>query len=208
MISCVIVFPLARFVMDKKSKQFAFRMGLPFYIAGGILLAVLDPAWAPPVLIPIASVIMGLGFGGAQMMPWIIFPDTVDVGYFATVKKQAGTYSGMMTLVRKVGGALGVGVVGWILAGAGYKENASADPTLYVQQSDKVLLAIRIVFGVSIAVLISIALAFSFAYKVNNKKLERILYFNNAAESEQPLSDEEQTEKQELISALYGKIKK
>ena len=208
MISCVIVFPLARFVMDKKSKQFAFRMGLPFYIAGGILLAVLDPAWAPPVLIPIASVIMGLGFGGAQMMPWIIFPDTVDVGYFATGKKQAGTYSGMMTLVRKVGGALGVGVVGWILAGAGYKENASADPTLYVQQSDKVLLAIRIVFGVSIAVLISIALAFSFAYKVNNKKLERILYFNNAAESEQPLSDEEQTEKQELISALYGKIKK
>ena len=61
MVSAVIMFPLARYVMDKKSKQFAFRMGLPAYIIAGILLCVMDPSW-PPILVPIAAVLMGFGF--------------------------------------------------------------------------------------------------------------------------------------------------
>ena len=115
MVAAVVMFPLARKMMDKKSKQFAFRMGLPFYIFGGIMFAIMEPSWTPPILIPIVALIMGLGFGGAQMMPWIIFPDTVDVGEMATGDRSTGTYSGMMTLARKVGGALAVGLVGWIL---------------------------------------------------------------------------------------------
>ncbi len=117
MVAAVIMFPLARVIMDKKSKAFAFRMGLPFYIIGGIMLAVMDPSWTPPILVPIVALIMGLGFGGAQMMPWIIFPDTLDVAEMATGKRPTGTYSGMMTLARKVAGALGVGMVGWITSG-------------------------------------------------------------------------------------------
>ena len=104
MVAAVVMFPLARKMMDKKSKQFAFRMGLPFYIFGGIMFAIMEPSWTPPILIPIVALIMGLGFGGAQMMPWIIFPDTVDVGEMATGDRSTGTYSGMMTLARKVGG--------------------------------------------------------------------------------------------------------
>ena len=98
MVAAVIMFPLARYVMDKKTKQFAFRMGLPAYIIAGILLCVMDPSWAPPILVPIVALLMGFGFGGAQMMPWIIFPDTVDVGQMATGERSTGTYSGMMTL--------------------------------------------------------------------------------------------------------------
>ena len=91
MVAAVVMFPLARVMMDKKSKQFAFRMGLPFYIAGGIMMAVMDPSWAPPILVPIIAFMMGLGFGGAQMMPWIIFPDTVDVAEMATGERPTGT---------------------------------------------------------------------------------------------------------------------
>ena len=80
MVAAVIAFPLIRVVMDKKGKAFAFRMGLPLYIIGGILLAVCDPAWCPPIVIPVASFVMGFGFGGAQMVPWMVFPDTLDVG--------------------------------------------------------------------------------------------------------------------------------
>ena len=205
MISCVIMFPIARIVMNKKSKQFAFRMGLPFYIIGGIMLACMDPSWANPILVPIAAVIMGLGFGGAQMMPWIIFPDTLDVAYMATGKKQAGAYGGLMTLARKVSGAFGVGLVGWILGGLGYLENKSDDPTLYVPQNSKVLVGIRLVFGISIVVLVSIALFASFKYKITNKKLDRVFYFSNAYEKGLPLSEDEKIEREKLISELYGK---
>lgn len=206
MVAAVIMFPLARVMMDKKSKQFAFRMGLPFYIGGGIMLAVMDPSWAPPILVPIVALIMGLGFGGAQMMPWIIFPDTVDVAEMATGARPTGTYSGMMTLARKVGGALGVGMVGWIIGGLGYVENTSDDVAAYVPQSDKVLLTIRLVLGISVAVFITVALIASFRYKITSAKLTRIRYFIEARKSGKTLTDEESKEREALVAELYGKV--
>ncbi len=206
MVAAVVMFPLARVMMDKKSKQFAFRMGLPFYIGGGIMLAVMDPSWAPPILVPIVALIMGLGFGGAQMMPWIIFPDTVDVAEMATGARPTGTYSGMMTLARKVGGALGVGMVGWIIGGLGYVENKSDDVAAYIPQSDKVLLTIRLVLGISVAVFITVALIASFRYKINSTKLTRIRYFIEARKSGKTLTDEESKEREALVAELYGKV--
>ena len=199
MVAAVIMFPLARYVMDKKSKQFAFRMGLPAYIIAGIMLAVMDPSWAPPVLVPIVSLLMGFGFGGAQMMPWIIFPDTVDVGQMATGERSTGTYSGMMTLARKIAGALGVGLVGWILGGVGYVEGRNPG-----EQTDEVLLAVRLIMGLAIVVFIAIAFYASFRYKITNKKLTRVRYFIEARKSGTVLSDEEEAERTALVHELYG----
>lgn len=206
MVAAVVMFPLARVMMDKKSKQFAFRMGLPFYIGGGIMLAAMDPSWAPPILVPIVALIMGLGFGGAQMMPWIIFPDTVDVAEMATGQRPTGTYSGMMTLARKVGGGLGVGMVGWVIGALGYVSNDSNDPAAYVQQSDEVLLTVRLTLGISVAVFITIALIASFRYKITSAKLTRIRYFIEARKSGKALTDEESAEREALIAELYGKV--
>lgn len=206
MVAAVVMFPLARVMMDKKSKQFAFRMGLPFYIGGGIMLAAMDPSWAPPILVPIVALIMGLGFGGAQMMPWIIFPDTVDVAEMATGQRPTGTYSGMMTLARKVGGGLGVGMVGWVIGALGYVSNDSNDPAAYVQQSDAVLLTVRLTLGISVAVFITIALIASFRYKITSAKLTGIRYFIEARKSGKALTDEESAEREALIAELYGKV--
>lgn len=206
MVAAVIMFPLARVIMDKKSKAFAFRMGLPFYIIGGIMLAVMDPSWTPPILVPIVALIMGLGFGGAQMMPWIIFPDTLDVAEMATGKRPTGTYSGMMTLARKVAGALGVGMVGWITGAAGYIENTTGDASIYIEQPASALLAIKLVLGVAIAVFISIALFSSFKYKVTSKKLERMRYFIDAKKKGLPLTEDEEAEREKMIKELYGKV--
>jgi len=206
MVAAVIMFPLARVIMDKKSKAFAFRMGLPFYIIGGIMLAVMDPSWTPPILVPIVALIMGLGFGGAQMMPWIIFPDTLDVAEMATGKRPTGTYSGMITLARKVAGALGVGMVGWITGAAGYIENTTGDASIYIEQPASALLAIKLVLGVAIAVFISIALFSSFKYKVTSKKLERMRYFIDAKKKGLPLTEDEEAEREKMIKELYGKV--
>ena len=199
MVAAVIMFPLARYVMDKKTKQFAFRMGLPAYIIAGILLCVMDPSW-PPILVPIVSLLMGFGFGGAQMMPWIIFPDTVDVGQMATGERSTGTYSGMMTLARKIAGALGVGLVGWILGGVGYVEGRNPG-----EQTDEVLLAVRLIMGLAIVVFIAIAFYASFRYKITNKKLTRVRYFIEARKAGTVLSEEEEAERTALVHELYGK---
>ena len=204
MVAAVIMFPLARYVMDKKTKQFAFRMGLPAYIIAGILLCVMDPSWAPPILVPIVALLMGFGFGGAQMMPWIIFPDTVDVGQMATGERSTGSYSGMMTLARKIAGAVGVGLIGWILDPMGYVSNESGDPTKYIPQTEEVLLAIRLLMGLSIVVFISIALFASFKFRITNKKLTRVRYFIEARKNGAVLTEEEEAERTALVHELYG----
>ncbi len=207
MIAAVCMFPVCRILMDKKSKQFVFRMGLPFYIIGGIMFAVMDPSWTPPILVPIMALMMGLGFGGAQMIPWMIFPDTIDVAELATGKRPTGTYSGMMTLARKVSGAFGVGLVGWIIGGAGYRENTTGDASSYIDQPESALLAIKLVMGISVAVLIAFAFFSSLRYKVNNKKLARIKYFNEKVERGEydTLTEEEKLERIQLINQLAFK---
>ncbi|MGN1042664.1 MAG: MFS transporter, partial [Christensenellales bacterium] len=136
MVAAVLAFPIVRVLLDKKGKAFAFRIGLPFYIIGGILLAVLDPKWCPPIIIPIVAFIMGLGFGGAQMVPWMVYPDTLDVVELTTGERPTGNYSGIMTLVRKVSGALGVGIIGWVLSAVGYDQYINAF-NAYQKLSDK-----------------------------------------------------------------------
>ena len=207
MVAAVLMFPVCRIVMDKKSKQFVFRMGLPFYIAGGIMFIIMDPSWTPPIIVPIVSFIMGLGFGGAQMMPWIIFPDTVDVAELATGKRPTGTYSGMMTLARKIAGAFAVGLVGWIIGGAGYKENTTGDAAVYIPQPESALLAIKLVMGIAIALLITLAMLASFRYKVTTAKLKRIRYFNDLGEKGLlgTLNEEEKAERIALINELAFK---
>ena len=207
MVMAVVAFPIVRTLMVKKSKQYAFRIGLPCYIVGGIMLAVMDPSWTPPIVVPIVAAVMGLGFGGAQMMPWIIFPDTVDVAEMATGERPTGTYSGIMTLVRKVAGALGVGMVGWIIDACGYQE-AQEGVTEYIVQTEGALLAIKLVLGISVAVFITIAFLASFRYKITDKKLDRARYFIDKVKAEgiESLTEEEASERKALVSELYGKV--
>ena len=265
-VAAVLSFPLVRIMMDKKGKGFAFRMGLPFYILGGILIAVIDPSWCPAWVVPLVAFVMGFGFGGAQMIPWMNFPDTLDVAELKLGEHPTGTYSGMMTFARKISGALGVGMIGWILTGVGYdgynaavqgaealaKENAGSalaeayaatksttigdflvqydgEITAKVQQLiqsgnlsikadnfsaavvgeriSAVLITIRVLMGVSIALLIALAMFSSFRFKLNNQVLARIRYFNDAVKEGRydSLTDEEKQERVDLIKRHYGK---
>ncbi len=203
MVAAVIAFLFVRIIMDKKSKQYAFRIGLPLYILSGLLLAVLDPAWSPPIIIPVVAFIMGFGFGGAQMMPWIIFPDTVDVAELKLGTRPTGNYSGIMTLLRKLAGAFGVWIVSFILGRVGYKASTSDE---VVTQLPKVLLTIRLLLGGSIVVLISLAFFASFRYKVDNKKLVRIRYFieRKKANTLPSMPQEEKDERLALAEELAG----
>ena len=210
MVAAVIAFPLVRWVMDKKGKGFAFRMGLPFYIIGGILIAVLDPEWCPPLVIPFVAFIMGFGFGGAQMIPWMIFPDTLDVCELATGERPTGNYSGMMTLIRKVAGALGVGLIGWVLSGVGYDtyiSNINHGIANSVALTDTVVLTIRLLMGIAVTVLIAFAFFAACNFRVNNKVLARVRYLSDKVKTGQydSLTDEEKQERIDLIQKHYGK---
>lgn len=190
--------PLYYMIMQKKTKQYAYRIGIPAYILGVVTLAVYQPGWASWIVVA-AAALMGIGLGGAQMMPWIVFPDTIDVAELKLGYRPTGNFSGIMTFSRKVSTAIAIQLVGAGLALAGYK---SATAGTIIQQSASVLLAIRIMLGVSVTLFLIMGFYASFRYKVTNKKLDRIRFFNEKSRSNGTLSEAELQEKEALIREL------
>ena len=110
-----------------------------------------------------------------------------------------------MTFTRKIGTALAQSIVLIVLACVGYSDAttkiSSGELTAYPQ---KVTLAIRILFGIIVVVMISLAIWASLKYKVTDKKLTRIKYFleKQRAGENDTLTDEEKAEKDALIKEL------
>jgi len=190
--------PFYYLVMRKTTKQFAFRLGIPLYIGGVVLLAFFQKSW-PSSLVLAASAIMGIGLGGAQMMPWIVFPDTIDVAELKLGYRPTGNFSGMMTFSRKVSTALAIQLFAAGLTIAGYK-STTAD--VVVVQPASVVLAIRLMMGVSVSLFLTMGFYASVRYKVTNKKLERIRYFCEMRRAGTELSVEEMEERKRLLDEL------
>ena len=202
MVLAAVSVPFYYYFMRKKSKQFAFRLGMPLYVLGAILLAVYQKSWSP-WLVPVFAIIMGLGFGGTQMMPWLIFPDTIDVAELKLGKRDTGSFSGLMTFSRKVCTALAIAVVGWTIDAAGYREHTEAQT---VVQPESALLAIRILLGVGVTLFIGAAFIAAWRYKITDKKLERVRYFleKHRSGEDKLLTESELAERDELVALLAG----
>lgn len=198
MVIAGISIPIYYLVMQKTTKQFAFRLGIPAYIAGTVLLACFQTSW-PPVMVLVASALMGIGLGGAQMMPWIVFPDTVDVAELKLGYRPTGNFSGMMTFSRKLSSALAIQLFAAGLTIAGYKSGTAEN---IIVQPQSVVLAVRLMMGVSVAVFLAMGFYASVRYKVTNKKLERIRYFCEMRRANAELSPEEEEEKKKLLKEL------
>jgi Na+/melibiose symporter-like transporter len=197
MVVAGISIPIYYLVMRKTTKQFAFRLGIPVYIAGVVFLACFQKSW-PTELILVASVLMGIGLGGAQMMPWIVFPDTVDVAEFKLGYRPTGNFSGMMTFLRKLSAAVAIQLFAAGLSAAGY-QSSTAD--VVIIQPTSVVLAIRLM-AISVALFLGMGFYASVRYKVTNKKLERIRYFCEMRRAGVELSAQEKEERQLLLKEL------
>ncbi len=66
--------------------------------------------------------LIGSGMCGVTVMPWVILPNVTDVDELITTHKRAGTYSGMMTLLRKVVNAIVILTLGAMLNLIGFNE--------------------------------------------------------------------------------------
>ena len=225
MVMAAITYPLNMKLKTTKGKQFAFRWGLPCYILGAIGLAVFPNTTNTNIswLLLICSAIMGTGFGGAQMMPWLIFADTQDVAELKTGVKDTGTYSGLMTFTRKIGTAIAQSTVLIVLACVHYSKytdeimknkaliaEAQAQGTtidtsqMLLAYPTSVTTAIRVLFAVVVVVMIGLAIWASLKYKVNDQKLTRIKYYleKQRAGENDTLSEEEKAERQALLEEL------
>ncbi len=202
MVCAAVAVPLAYHNMRKHSKQFAYRFTIPGFIVTAIIMVSVQPDWSPWIVV-VDMMLMGFFFGGSQVMPWLIFPDTVDVVELKKGERPSGSMGAVMTFCRTIATAFASSSVGWVLAGANY---ISHEATEVVAQPDSVATALRIFIGVTVCVLFICAFTASCFYKVTDKKLSRIRYFNDKARAGEldSLTIAEKVERQDLIKELCG----
>ncbi len=94
-----IFMPIYVFIGNRLGKGKAYMIGASIFMAGGLYGITLSPG-EPLINMIIAAALIGSGMCGVTVMPWVILPSVTDVDEMITSEKRAGTYSGMMTLMR------------------------------------------------------------------------------------------------------------
>ena len=188
MVAFAVTVPVYFLLMNKGvSKPLLFRAGIPLYIAGATFLCIIIPYFKLPewTIYP-TCILIGMGLGGSQMMPWIIFPDVVDAGELQLNERPTGYFSGMMTFIKKSTSAVAIGISGWVLQLVGFRkpftDPATGIVTKYEQPASAVW-GIRLVVIVPIIIFMSLAFYFSSKIKLTARISQMIAELLNIRKS-------------------------
>jgi Na+/melibiose symporter-like transporter len=118
-------------------------------LAAGALLATTAQV-APPAVVYLAVVLVGVGYAGCQVFPLAMLPDAAAVDARRTGSNRAGVYTGVWTAGETLGLALGPGVFAIVLAIGGYRSSTDGD----IAQPDSALTAITLGFSILPSVLV------------------------------------------------------
>ena len=190
----LIAFPIVNKLIKNKDVNKIYGFGLPLAVLAMILFAI----FGSNLYLAYGSVfIMAVGFAGAQLTSWIMYPHTVDAGELLTGKRNGGAYSAVMTFTRKVSSAIAIFVFSMVLEFTGYDENLAV-------QSDNAQNGIKYVMAITCIIFMIVGFIMSKKYVLgheNNERVSKYLFIKKENKLDE-LSEEEQTEYNELISKL------
>ena len=115
----LLAFPIVNVLIKKLDINRIYRFGLPLSIVALVFFALLG---SNLTMAYICVFFVALGFAGAQLTSWIMFPHTVDAGELVSGKRQSGCCSAMMTFARKSSSALVIFLFSLVLEFTGYNE--------------------------------------------------------------------------------------
>jgi GPH family glycoside/pentoside/hexuronide:cation symporter len=92
-----------------------------------ILTVLIRPGWGLPAVMA-ASMLVGVGFGCVQVLPWAIIPDAVEYDELTSGKRHEGIYYSLVTLFRKITISIAVPLTLVVLGWTGYVANAEVQP--------------------------------------------------------------------------------
>ena len=171
-----------------------YRFGLPLSIAALVLFAV----FGSNLYIAYGCVFfIALGFAGAQLTSWIMFPHAVDAGELLHGKRQSGGCSAIMTFARKSSSALVIFLFSLVLEFTGYDKNLEVQ-NLSAQNGIKYVMA----FTCIVFMVLGFAMARRYVISQQvNQKVQKYLALKREDKLQQ-LTEEEQEEYSRLTQLL------
>ena len=119
-------FPIINKIVRTVDTNKIYGFGLPLSVLALIVFAI----FGSNLYIAYACVFfVALGFAGAQLTSWIMFPYAVDAGELLSGKRDSGACSAIMTFARKSSSALVIFLFSLVLEFTGYNRDYDTQPT-------------------------------------------------------------------------------
>ena len=158
----ILVMPLwLRFSRRRGKRSGLLAASVLFAVAAGLLMVVQHGQTG--AAIPLV-VVVGIGYAGMQMFPLAMLPDVIAADEAASGARRAGVFTGVWTAAETLGLAGGPGLLGGLLALAGYVSSTGDD----VAQSGTAVMAVRIGFTVLPAMLVLAAVPVFARYRLED----------------------------------------
>ncbi|NMA95875.1 MAG: MFS transporter [Clostridiales bacterium] len=198
----IMVFAVIK-LANKIGKAKTVMVSIAIWAVGILLMSQIQPTW-PAWVIYVDAVIMGLGIIGCVVMPWTMYPDITDVGELAFGRRSSGSFSGIMTFMRKFSSAVGIFIVSYILDIAGYIEPIEDGVQVIMQdQPEAVITALKVIVILFPFVLLFFTFRGAMKYPLNRQLQKRLMIYldyKNGKLAENPLTkDELENMKKSLI---------
>lgn len=187
-------FPIVNKLIKKVDVNVIYRFGLPLSVVALIAFAIFG---SNLYVAYVCVFFIALGFAGAQLTSWIMFPHTVDAGELVSSKRQSGGCSAIMTFARKSSSALVIFLFSLVLQFTGYDANLEVQ-NVSAQNGIKYVMAFTCIIFMILGFVMAKRYVLS---KAKNEQVQKYLAISREGELE-ALSDEEKEEYSELIKSL------
>jgi Na+/melibiose symporter-like transporter len=198
----LLMFPIIQVLINKIDKKKIYYTLLPLALVAFAGVGMYPSDW-PIVGAYALTALTAVGFAGAQLMSWIIFPDTIDVAELKNGTRTTGSYSGIMTFIRKTSSAIAIQIFALMLAFSGYVKATETIPV--PDQPISALIGIRIAMAGSFVILMTLGYFAGKKFPLTNQLSVRVRHFLKRKEESiiQNWSVEEQAEYQEIATRLF-----
>ncbi|MGF1570920.1 MAG: MFS transporter [Nodosilinea sp.] len=164
--TAIIMMYFVNLLSRRLGKQEIFYIGLGTWVIAQIALFFIQPGQVAALYL--LCIVVSFGVATAYVVPWAMLPDVIELDELQTGQRREGVFYAFMTLLQKVGLALGLFLVSLALEVSGFVSETT-------QQPDSALLAIRIFIGPVPLVLLLVAMGLAWFYPINRQVHEEIL---------------------------------
>ena len=187
-------FPFVNKLIKTTNVNKIYGFGLPLSIVALIAFAIFG---SNLYVAYVCVFFVAVGFAGAQLTSWIMFPHTVDAGELLTGKRQSGGCSAIMTFARKSSSALVIFLFSLVLEFTGYNADLKVQP-ISAQNGIKYVMAFTCIIFMVLGWIMARKYALS---KEKNAQIEKFLVYQREGRIGE-LSAEELKALEELKASL------
>ncbi len=164
----IVALPFYLWLINKKSKAFAYRVGAFIWILASAVLFMLQPG-VPDIAIIVSAIVIGFGISGPGLVPHAMFGDVVDAAEIVTGGRNEGAMSGFVNFINKVAQAIGLSIVMAALGFFHFQEQVVGAAKV-VSQPESAQMAIRTIMCFAPLFVMIFGVLISYKYKIDMEK--------------------------------------